>query len=201
MLCLLSFKGWSSQRDLDQVTWEYSDSGGLASTPTDNIDKFVTENEDHTDTIDDHNNDALLCSDVVISGKEKYQESFPTIARVYLRSRGTLVTVKNDTPHLLHDSNKPLIVTSIRKSDETGGQTFGHEYTVDSGCENTIRIDYTWDVDGSTPIPPCRIINWPLHSHSVTGYLSNYPGKLARCEVLVVSVTEAALHKTLRNNK
>ena len=114
---------------------------------------------------------------------------------------GTLVTVKNDTPHLLHDSNKPLIVTSIRKSDETGGQTFGHEYTVDSGCENTIRIDYTWDVDGSTPIPPCRIINWPLHSHSVTGYLSNYPGKLARCEVLVVSVTEAALHKTLRNNK
>jgi len=45
----------------------------LASIHTDNIDKFVTENEDHTDTIDDHINDALLRSDiVVISGKEKY---------------------------------------------------------------------------------------------------------------------------------
>ena len=54
----------------------------LASATTRNIDKVVTEIEDHIDTIDDHNNDALPCSDIVEISKEKYQESFPTIAQV-----------------------------------------------------------------------------------------------------------------------
>ena len=160
----------------------------LASATTRNIDKVVTEIEDHIDTIDDHNNDALPCSDIVEISKEKYQESFPTIAQVYHKPSSTLVTVKNpkfdDIPHLLSDSNEPLIITSIRKSEVTGGQTFGREYTVDSGDKNTICIDYTWDGDGNTPIPS-RIVD---HLFSIRAALIDRKNALHKiCERYVAT--------------
>ena len=123
----------------------------------DQIDKFVDKIEGHIDTIDDHNNDALPHADIVEISKERYQDNFPLIAQVNHRPSGNIVTVKNpkfeDIPRLLSGCKKPLLITSTRKSEVTGEQSFGREFTVDCADENTIHIDYTWDGNGDTPIP------------------------------------------------
>ncbi len=112
--------------------------------------------EEVVDKIDNYNVDALPYRDIVRVKRSRYEDKFPQRAEVKHGSVNVLLvenppftSVRNE----LQSSKKPLVVTSINKSEATGDLCFGHEYVVDRVDDEAIYIHYTREGNGEVPIP------------------------------------------------
>lgn len=102
--------------------------------------------ENMIDEIDQHNEDAAPCKDIVTVCKAKYEESFPASANVCDRNATMLEAVKNpefyQIPILLskYTPKTPIIITSVRKPTQSSGQLqFGKQYVVDGFDKQGVR--------------------------------------------------------------
>lgn len=115
--------------------------------------------EDIIDEIDDLNNDVRPLKDIISVSKSQYEESFPTISRVFDTCATESEIVTNfefdQLPLLLkHSSIKnPVVITSVRKSDISNQLRFGKQYVVISADKDEIKIDYEHEGTGDFQIP------------------------------------------------
>ena len=61
----------------------------------------------------------------------------------------------NDIPSLLKKSSvkRPVVITSVRKSDISGKLKFGKQYIVDSAKKEELKIDYEHEGTGDYVVP------------------------------------------------
>lgn len=123
------------------------------------IKEAATYIEDIIDDIDDHNQDASPCKDIVTVSEGKYKESFPKSAHVYDQNSTIPEIVINPefqqiTQLLQECSNRnPVIITSVRKSTVSDQLQFGKQYVVDGADKEGVRIHYEHEGNGDVLIP------------------------------------------------
>lgn len=118
------------------------------------INEAITFIEDLIDDIDEHNQDANPCKDIVTVSKEKYEGSFPKSAIVFDKNFTVPETIINpefdQIMPLLNkrSSRNPLVITSARKSMISDQLQFGKQYIVDGCDKNGVRIHYEHEGNG-----------------------------------------------------
>ena len=125
------------------------------------VSEAITFIEDLIDDIDDHNQNANPCKDIVTVSKERYDESFPKLAFVFDKNFALLTNPEFDQIMSLlnkRSSKNPLVITSARKSTVSDQLQFGNQYIVD-GCANGVRIHYEHEGNGDILIPKIIIEN------------------------------------------
>lgn len=123
------------------------------------VEEAVILIENVIDDIDDHNQDANPCKDIVTVSKARYRESFPASVQVFDKSFTTPEVVTNpkfdQIPKLLQarSNRSPVVITSVRKSTASGQLRFGMQYIVDGADKEGVRIHYEHEGNGDTLIP------------------------------------------------
>lgn len=107
--------------------------------------------EDLIDDIDDHNQDASSCKDIVTVSKSQYDESFPNSVKVFDQNATMPEIVVNpefrQIPQLLQrrSGRNPIVITSVRKSTVSDQLQFGKQYIIDGIDKDGIKLHYEHD--------------------------------------------------------
>ena len=140
-------ENWLSHHDICKLLSQSDD--------INTIEEAISFIEELIDDIDNLGDDVRPCKDIISVSRSEYEESFPEYARVYDSNATDYETVTNDIPLLLKKSSikKPVVITSVRKSDISGQLKYGKQYIVDSADKKLIKIDYEHEGTGDYVVP------------------------------------------------